>query len=179
MQVHRNAREIVGIINFPYPWRVPFIVWSNIINIIVKELICKTDAPAVAFGNNKFKIGLANMHIPIVQGSPINIDMSNENDALFVISLLFFFAFAAEIAGTSAVAKATFIDNGSVISVSTFPPNIPYWLIAISSDINVFKLLTTVKESIFLLIEDIIAVNAIGIETINILFIIVLTLSYL
>ena len=119
------------------------------------------------------------MHIPIVQGSPISIDTSSENEVFLVISLLSFFALAADIAGTSAVAKATFIDSGRLVKVSTFPPNIPYWLTATSSGKNSFRLLTTVNESMFLFKEDIIAVKAIGIETNKIFFIIVLTLSYL
>ena len=125
----RTPRDIAGIANFPYPCSVPFIVWSIIINIISNALICNIDAPCVAFGNNKFKIGSANIHIPIVQGSPINIEISNENDDFSLISFLSFLALAAEIAGTNAVAKATFIDIGidigSVIKVSTFPPKIP------------------------------------------------------
>lgn len=71
---------MVGIINLPYPWSAPFIVWSNIVKIIVNELICKTTAPELAFGNNKFSIGPANRNIPTVHGSPINIDVNNEND---------------------------------------------------------------------------------------------------
>ena len=103
---------------------------------------------------------------------------SRENDVFSVIVLLSFLAFAADIAGTNAVAKATFIESGKLVNVSTFPPKIPYCATAISSGINCFKLLTTVNESIFLFSDDIIAVKAIGIETINIFFIIVLTLSY-
>ena len=148
-------------------------------NIIVKELICNITSPELAFGYNKFSIGPANMNIPIVHGSPINIESNNDDDAFCVIAFLSFLAFADDIAGTSAVENATFIDSGSVVNVSTFPPNIPYCAIAISSGINSFRLLTTVNESIFLFIDDIIAVNAIGIETSNIFFIIFLTLSYL
>lgn len=175
----RNAREIAGIISFPYPCSAPFIVWSNIVKIIVNELICKITSPALAFGNNKLSIGPANIHIPIVHGSPISIEVNKENDVFCVIVFLSLFALAADIAGTNAVENATFIDKGKLVSMSTFPPNIPYCDIAISSDMNCFKLLTTVNESIFLFNDDIIAVNAIGIETINILFIIVTTLSYL
>ena len=90
-----------------------------------------------------------------------------------------FLAFAADIAGTSAVANATFIANGKLVNVSTFPPKIPYNAVAWSSGIKFFKFLTTVNESTFLFIEDIIAVNVIGIDTNKILFIIVDTLSYL
>ena len=86
------------------------------------ELICNIISPELAFGNNKFSIGPANMHIPTVQGSPINIDISNENDVFCVIVFWSFLALAAEIAGTNAVANATFIDNGKLVSVSTFPP---------------------------------------------------------
>ena len=88
-------------------------------------------------------------------------------------------ALAADIVGTSAVANATFIDNGRLVSVSTFPPKIPYCEIAKFSSINSFRLLTTVNESIFLFNDDIIAVNAIGIDTYSIFFMIFLTLSYL
>ena len=119
------------------------------------------------------------MYIPTVHGKPINIDVNKENDVLFVIVFLSFLAFAADIAGTKAVAKATFIDNGKLVNVSTFPPKIPYCAVAKSSDIKLLNPLTTVNESIFLFIDDIIAVSAIGIETNNIFFIIVLTLSYL
>lgn len=154
-------------------------VWSNIVKIIVSELICRITSPELAFGNNRLKIGPANKHIPTVHGNPINIDVNKENDVFCVIVFLSFLALAADIAGTKAVANATLIDNGKLVNISTFPPNIPYWEIAISSDINSFKLLTTVNESIFLFKEDIIAVKAIGMETIRILFIIVRTLSYL
>lgn len=88
-------------------------------------------------------------------------------------------ALAAAIAGTKAVENATFIDKGKLVNVSTFPPSIPYCAVAMSSGINSFNDLTTVNESIFLFSDDIIAVNAIGIETYKILFIIVFTLSYL
>ena len=179
LQLLRHPNEIAGILSFPYPCSAPFIVWSSIVNIIVKELICNINAPSLAFGNNKFNMGSANINIPAVQGSPINIEVNNENDVFLVIVLLSFFAFAADIAGTSAVENATFIDNGRLVSISTFPPNIPYCASAISSDINCFRLLTTVNESIFLFNEDIIAVKAIGIDTNNIFLIIVFTLSYL
>ena len=69
--------------------------------------------------------------------------------------------------------------NGRLVNVSTFPPKIPYNAVAWSSGINALKFLTTVNESTFLFIEDIIAVNVIGIETNKILLIIVDTLSYL
>ena len=136
------------------------------VNKMVNELICNITSPELAFGNSKFKIGPANRHIPIVQGSPISIDIIKEKDVFFVIVFLSFLALAAAMAGTKAVAKATLIDNGKLVSISTFPPKIPYWEIAISSGINSFKLLTTVKESMFLLREDIIAVKAIGMDTI-------------
>ena len=126
-----------------------FLKDDNIVNKIVSELICKITVPSLAFGNNKFRIGPANIHIPIVQGSPINIDVNKENDVFSVIVFLSFLAFAADIAGTNAVENATFIDNGKLVRVSTFPPNIPYCDKAISSGINCFKLLTTVKESMF------------------------------
>ena len=118
---HRHPSEIVGIINFPYPCSAPFIVWSKIVNIIVNALICNTTSPELAFGNNKFNIGPAKMHIPIVQGSPINIEVNKENDVFSVIVLLSFFALAADIAGTNAVANATLIDKGKLVSISTLP----------------------------------------------------------
>ena len=58
----------------------------------------------------------------------------------------FFFAIAADIAGTSAVANAILKDNGKVIRVSTFPLNIPYCIVASLSDKNFFSPLTTVIE---------------------------------
>ena len=172
-------REIVGIRKRPYPCKAPFIVWSNIVNKIVRALICKITVPSLALGYSKLSIGPANTHIPTVQGRPINIEIRKEKVVFLFISFLSLLAFAAEIAGTNAVANATFIDNGRLVRVSTFPPKIPYWLIASSSGKNSFRLLTTVNESIFLFIDDIIAVNAIGIETSKIFFIIFLTLSYL
>lgn len=57
-----------------------------------------------------------------MQGKPINIEINNENDVFWVIVLLSFLAFAADIAGTSAVENATFIDNGKLVNISTFPP---------------------------------------------------------
>ena len=67
-------------------------VWSNMVNIIVRELICKIISPALAFGNNKFKIDPAKINIPTVHGSPINIDVNKENDVLLVIVFLSCFA---------------------------------------------------------------------------------------
>ena len=154
-------------------------VWSNIVNNIVRELTCNITVPLLAFGYNKFKICPAKIHIPAVQGKPINIDTNNENDVFLFIVFISLLAFAAAIAGTNAVEKATLIDNGKLVKVSTFPPNIPYWLTASSAGKNSFKLLTTVKESIFLLTDDSIAVNAIGKETNNIFLIIFLLLWYL
>lgn len=117
---------MAGTISFPYPCRAPFIVWSNIVKIIVKELICKITSPALALGNNKFKIGPANKHIPTVQGRPISIEVNRENDVFWVIVFLSFLALAEAIAGTSAVAKATLMESGRLVSISTFPPSIPY-----------------------------------------------------
>ena len=54
-------------------------VWSNIVKMIVNELICKTSVPELAFGYNKFSIGPANIHIPTVHGSPISIDINSVN----------------------------------------------------------------------------------------------------
>lgn len=130
-------------------------------------------------GNNKLKIGPANINIPTVHGNPINIDINNEKDVFSVIVFLSFLAFAADIAGTNAVENATFIESGKLVSISTLPPKIPYCAKASSSVINCFKLLTTVKESIFLFNDDIIAVKAIGVETNKTFFIILFTFSYL
>ena len=154
-------------------------VWSNIVNKIVNELICSITVPLLAFGYNKPNICSANMHIPTVQGKPISIEISSENDVFCFIVFLSFLAFAAAIAGTNAVENATFIDSGKLVNVSTLPPNIPYWLTASSAGKNSFKLLTTVNESIFLFTDDNIAVNAIGNETHKIFFIMLLLLSYL
>ena len=106
----------MGIINFPYPCKAPFIVWSKIVNIIVNALICKTTSPELAFGNNKLRIGPANTHI-----KPINIEINNEKDVFSDIVFLSFLALAADIAGTKAVENATFIDKGKLVSISTFP----------------------------------------------------------
>lgn len=179
MQLLRQPKAIAGTLNFPYPCSIAFIVWSNTVNIIVNALICNITVPLLAFGNNNLSIGPANINIPTVQGSAINIDVINENDDFCTIVFLSFLAFAADIAGTNAVANATFIDSGKLVSISTFPPNIPYCANASFSGKNSFKLLTTVNESIFLFKDDIIAVNDIGIDTINIFFIIFFTLSYL
>lgn len=83
-------------------------------------------SPELAFGNSKFSIGPANKNIPTVHGRPINIDVKSENDVFSVIVFLSFLAFAADIAGTSAVAKATLIESGKLVNMSTFPPSIPY-----------------------------------------------------
>ena len=55
------------------------------------------------------------MNIPTVQGKPINIDTNNENEVFCVIVLLSFLAFAADIAGTNAVAKALAECDGTTI----------------------------------------------------------------
>lgn len=144
--------------------------------MIVRELICKMTSPALAFGNSNPRIGPAKINIPMVQGNPINMDVNNENEVLLVIVFLSRFAFAAAIAGTNAVENATLIDKGKLVNISTFPPKIPYCAIASASGINSFKLLTTVKESIFLLSDDMIAVKAIGTDTNKIFLIIVFTL---
>lgn len=178
-QLLRHPKAIAGTLNFPYPCSIALIVWSSTVNNIVNELICNTTAPELAFGNNKFNIGPANTNIPTVHGNAINIEVNIENEDFFTIVFLSFLALAAEIAGTNAVEKATFIDSGKLVSISTFPPSIPYCANASFSGKNSFKLLTTVNESMFLFNDDIIAVSAIGIDTINILFIIVFTLSYL
>lgn len=61
-----------------------------------------------------------------MHGKPISIEISNENDVFCFIVFLSLLAFAADIAGTNAVENATFIDKGRLVSVSTFPPKIPY-----------------------------------------------------
>ena len=174
---HPNANA--GTITLPKPCNAPFMVWSNIVNIIVNALICNITAPAFAFGNSKFNIGCANIHIPIVQGKPINIETNSENEVLFVAVFVSFFALAAAIAGTKAVANAIFIESGKLVRVSTFPLNIPYCIFASASGKNSFSPLTTVNESIFLFSEDIIADSAIGIDTNNIFLTIIIILSFL
>ena len=175
----RTPNEIAGTLNKPYPWSAPFIVWSNIVNNIVKELIWSIKVPSLAFGYNKSSIGPANIHIPTVHGNPISKETRNEKVVFLFIVFLSLFAFATEIAGTNAVANATFIESGKLVKVSTFPPNIPYCATATSSGKNSFKLLTTVKESIFLFTDERMAVIAIGSDTNTIFFTILLTRSYL
>ena len=62
-------------------------VWSKMVKIIVNELICNTSVPELAFGYNKLSIGPANIHIPIVHGSPINIDINSVNVDFCLIDL--------------------------------------------------------------------------------------------
>ena len=81
-----------------------------------------------------------------------------------------------EIDGSKAVANAIFSDIGKVTKVSTFPLKIPYCFFASVSSINSFKNLTTVKESIFLLKEDIKLLKEIGKATPIIFFIVFLIL---
>ena len=145
-------------------------------DITETEINCNNNAPWFAFGYNKFKIGCAKTIIPTTHGRPINIDVNNENDVLFVAVSLSFLALAADIAGTSAVANAIFIASGKLVNVSTFPLNCPYNLVAISDAIYVLNILFTVNESIFLLNDVIIELNVNGIDTINIFFTIVFTL---
>ena len=179
LQLLRQANAVAGTITLPNPCNAPFIVWSNIVNIIVNELICNIILPAVAFGKSKLSICCAKIHIPIVHGSPISIEIKSENDVLLVAVFVSFFALAAAIAGTSAVANAILIESGKLVKVSIFPANIPYWTLASPSVKNCFSPLTTVTESIFLFNYDIIALNAIGIETNNMFLIINATLSCL
>lgn len=88
-------------------------------------------------------------------------------------------ALAEETAGTSAVINATLNDIGNVTNVSTLPLNIPYCALATLSVIKFFNPLTTVIESIFLLIVANTGVNDIGIDTLSISNIILLILLYL
>ena len=176
---HPIPNAVAGIITFPNPCNAPFIVWSNIENITDTDISWSNSAPSFAFGYNKFNIGCAKTIIPTTHGNPINIEVNNENDVLFVAVSLSFFAFAADIAGTNAVANAIFMASGKFVTVSTFPLNCPYNFVAISAGIYVLKILFTVKESIFLLNDVIIELNVNGIETINMFFTIVLTFSYL
>ena len=99
------------------------------------DINCNNNAPSFAFGYNKFNIGCANTIIPTTQGKPINMDVNNENDVLLVAVSLSFLAFAADIAGTNAVAKAILIARGKFVNVSTFPLNCPYNLVATSDAI--------------------------------------------
>ena len=176
---HPIPNAVAGTITFPNPCNAPFIVWSNIENITDTDISCNNSAPSFAFGYNKFNIGCAKTIIPTTHGNPINIEVSNENDVLLVAVSLSFFAFAADIAGTNAVANAIFMASGKFVTVSTFPLNCPYNFVAISAGIYVLKILFTVKESIFLLNDVIIELSVNGIETINIFFTIVFTFSYL
>ena len=125
-QLLRTPRDIAGIISLPYPCNAPFIVWSNIVNNIVNELICRIAAPELAFGNNRFSICSEYIHIPTVHGNAINIETNKEKVVFSFIVFLSFFALAAEIVGTRAVENATFIAKGKLVNVSTFPPKIPY-----------------------------------------------------
>ena len=109
----------------------------------------------------------------------MNYNFKLENDVLLVAVSLSFVAFAADIAGTNAVANAILIANGKFVKVSTFPANCPYNFVDTSADKYVLKILFTVNESIFLLNDVIIELNVNGIDTINIFFIIVFTFSYL
>ena len=101
-----------------------------------------------------------------------------ENPTLLFAVLISFFALANEIAGTSAVANAILNDSGSEVKVSTFPLKIPYCIFASCSLIKLLSPLTTVVESIFLFIEDKIALNEIGAATYNIFFTILSILSF-
>ena len=136
--------------------------------IIVKENICNKNPPSDAFGNNKFKIGLANTIIPNVQGSPIIIVINNDKDILLLAVLLSPFAINPETEGTNAVANAILKESGNVANVSTLPDKIPYCAFAITSGKNVFNPFTTVTISTIFDNVDIIALNVIGIETIKI-----------
>ena len=72
--------------------------------------------------------------------------------------------------GINTVTKDTFNESATAQRVSIFPLNIPYCTLASSSVIIFFKNLTTVKESIFLLSEEIILLKDIGIATLSIEF---------
>ena len=100
-----------------------------------------------------------NINIPAAHGNPINIVINIEKATLLFAVFISFVALAAAIAGTNAVANAMLKDNGSDVSVSTFPVNIPYCAFAISSDKKFFNPLTIVTESIFLFKDDNIEIN--------------------
>lgn len=135
------ADVIAGVIISPNPCNAPLIVCANTENIIVIALICNNRLPFVAFGNNNSNIGCENIIIPTVHGNPISMDISMENDILLLALSLSPFAMDEEIDGTNAVANAILNDNGNVISVSTFPLNIPYCDFACASVKNFLVLL--------------------------------------
>ena len=173
-----NANAITGILTFPNPCNAPFIVWVSTTNITVKDAYLSISAPDDAFGNKRLNICSENKYIHIVHGIPINIVTNIENSILRLATCISLFAIAAEIVGTNAVANAMLNENGNVINVSTFPLRIPYCSVAFSSPIISFKILTTVKASIVFVVAEKSAHKAIGIDTDNILFIILITLSF-
>ena len=112
-------KAVAGTITFPKPCKPPLIVWFKTENIIVKAATCNSVAPLLAFGYNRFNIGPANTHIPIVQGKPISIDTNKENEVRLVAVVVSFLAFASAIAGTKAVANAIFTDTTYDVVSST------------------------------------------------------------
>lgn len=173
-----TVKAIAGTITFPKPCNAPLIVCARTVKIIANELICSKRVPEDCAGNNSFNIGSANIYIPTVQGSPINIVTKIEKLTLLLAVVISFLALAYERAGTSAVANAMLKDSGNDVNVSTFPLNIPYCILAAPSSIKFLSPLTTVVESIFLLIEDKIALSEIGIDTLSMFFITLNILSF-
>ena len=117
------------------------------------------------------------MNIPAIQGKPISIVTSNENDILFCAVCKSPLDLHAVTVGTSAVANAMLKDNGRVVNVSTLPLNIPYCLNASLSVKKFSNFLFTVLESIFLFTDASIELKNIGIDT-NKMFLTVLKMLF-
>ena len=173
------ANAITGMFTFPNPCRAPFIVCVNTTNTIVNDDILSISPPIDAFGKSNPKNSFENKYISIVNGIPINIVTSIENRIFFFATSISFFATAPEIAGTSAVANAILNENGSITNVSTLPFKIPYCSNAFSSPIILFSILTTVSASMVFVVAENKAHKLIGIDTSNILFMILIVLSLL
>ena len=135
---------ITGILLFPSPSKIPFIVCVNNEKIILKLAKANNEYPSVALGNSKRNIGFAKKHIPNIQGNDINIVINKEKLIFLIIPSKSFLAFFLEISGINAVEIATLKESGNAINVSTFELSIPYFKIAFSSPIIFFKILTTV-----------------------------------
>ena len=173
---HPNA--MAGTFIFPNPCSAPLMVWAKEVKIIVKAEMASKVPPELALGNNNSKICLAYINIPNVHGSPINMVINKDKRNLLLIVSVSFFTLAPEMVGTSAVAKAILNASGIEVKISTLELRMPYFAFAVASPIIGFKILTTVTESIFLLIAEISELNEIGIETANIFLIIDLALSF-
>ena len=107
--------------------------------------------------------------MPNVHGRAIKMVINNDKRNLLLIVSVSFFTFAAAITGTNEVANAILNASGIDVKISTFELKIPYFAFAVASPINGFNSLTTVIESIFLLMLDNKELSEIGIETAKIL----------